>query len=91
MNEQGEQVLRLRTDALAWRHLDGEVVAVDLDESLYLTANSSGALLWEALAGGATRRQLVERLAGAYGLEAARAEADVDAFLADARERGLLA
>jgi hypothetical protein len=91
VNELTERVFRLRANALSWRELDGEVIAVDLDDSVYLTANQSGAILWSALAEGATRDELAGALVGAYGVARAQAEGDVDAFLADAQARGLLA
>lgn len=76
---------------MAWRALDGEVIALDLGESVYLSANSSGALLWEALARGATRGELEAVLTETYELDPGRAREDVEAFLADAEARGLLA
>ena len=58
--------LRLRNDDLAWRTVDDEMIAIDVRDSTYLTANDSGALLWAALAAGTTREalagNLVERL-----------------------------
>lgn len=91
MSETSDPLLRLREDGLSWRALEGEVIALDLSESLYLSANASGALLWQALARGATRAELEATLVDAYAIAPERARADVDAFLADAEERGLLA
>ena len=82
--------LRLKADALAWRHVDGEVIAVDLQSSTYLSTMGSGALLWRALAAGTTRDLLVELLAREFGIEHDRAAADVDAFVADLADRELL-
>ena len=47
--------LRLRESDLAWRTVDDEMIAIDVRDSTYLTANDSGALLWNALAAGTTR------------------------------------
>jgi len=82
--------LRLKADALAWRHVDGEVIAVDLQSSTYLSAVGSGALLWQALAVGATRDILVDLLTDEFGIERDRAAVDVDAFVADLADRKLL-
>lgn len=71
--------------------LEGELIALDLGESVYLSANSSGALLWEALARGATQAELEAFLLDTYRLEPERARNDVHAFLADAAARNLLA
>ena len=57
--------LRLRPDAVAWREVDGEVIALGLESSTYFGTNSSGAILWRRLAEGTTRAELVNRLAAA--------------------------
>lgn len=82
--------LRLRDADLAWRTVDEEMIAIDVRESTYLTANDSGALLWAALAAGTTKEDLAGSLVNAYGIDADTAAADVERFLADLRERGLL-
>jgi hypothetical protein len=82
--------LRLRQSGLGWQTLDGEVVALDSPRGVYLGANESGSVLWEALSEGATREQLVQALLDAYGVERATAEHDADAFIAEVREQGLL-
>jgi len=83
--------LRLRPDAVAWREVDGEVIALGLESSTYLGTNASGTLLWKRLAEGTTRAALIEDLRTTFGLEPSHAEVDVDAFLDDLRGRGLLA
>jgi hypothetical protein len=83
-------MLRLRQHGLEWREVDDEVVALDLDTARYLATNRTGALLWDQLAAGATREALVALLVATWGLDQARAEADVDAFLAMLTDRGLL-
>ena len=82
--------LRLRNDDLAWRTVDDEMIAIDVRDSTYLTANDSGALLWEALAAGTTREALAANLVEVYGIDAEAAAADVERFLTELRERGLL-
>jgi hypothetical protein len=83
-------VLKLREDALVWREIDGEVVAVDVDASTYLGANPSGTLLWRLLADGASRDELVDALVEGFGIDADRARADTEAFLASLSARSLL-
>ncbi len=83
-------MLQLRADDLAWQDLDGEIVALEPNASLYLTTNAAGTLLWPLLARGTTRDELMQTLVAAYGLPAPDAERDVDAFVADLRERELL-
>lgn len=82
--------LRLRSADLAWRTVDDEMIAIDVRDSTYLTANDSGALLWNALAAGTTKDALADSLVAAYGIDADAAAADVERFLAELRERGLL-
>jgi hypothetical protein len=82
--------LKLRGEGVAWTDVDGEIVALDESAAVYLAANEAGGLLWRALAGGTTRDSLAAALAAEYGLDAARAQADTDAFLATLRDRGLL-
>ena len=82
--------LRLRPGAVAWREVDGEVIALGLESSTYFGTNSSGGLLWKRLAEGTTRAELVGELVAVFDLEPSHAEADVDAFVDDLRKRGLL-
>jgi 2-keto-3-deoxy-L-rhamnonate aldolase RhmA len=82
--------LRLRDEGLKWREIEGEMVAVDIRTSTYISANPSGMALWEALSEGTSREALAERLVDAFGIDRERAAADVDAFLADLRGRDLL-
>lgn len=82
--------LRLRDAAVSWREIDDEVVVLDLVRSEYLSVNASGAVLWTLLAEGTTHAALVDALVERFGVDRPRAAADVDAFLARARERRLL-
>ncbi len=82
--------LTLRQEDLAWRTVEDELIAIDVRDSTYLTANDSGLLLWDALAAGATSEELAARLVDAFGIDAATATTDVESFLSDLRERGLL-
>jgi hypothetical protein len=82
--------LRLRNGALEWREIEGEVVAVDTRKSVYIAINRSGAVLWPALAAGATRDQLVDRLATVFQIDRGSAEDDIDSFLGLLDEHDLL-
>jgi Coenzyme PQQ synthesis protein D (PqqD) len=81
--------LVLRPD-LEWRELDGEIVALETGQSIYLAANASGTLLWRRLSAGTTREELAEALVTQYGIGADVAARDVEAFLAQARELQLV-
>jgi hypothetical protein len=82
--------LRLRPEAVAWREVDGDVIALGLESSTYFGTNASGAVLWRRLAEGTNRAELIEMLMTTFGLEEAQAQTDVDAFLDDLRNRDLL-
>ena len=82
--------LRLRADRLHWLETDGEVVALDEESLVYLNANPTGAVLWRALAKGATREELIQSLVAEFEVDDTTAAVDVDRFLADLDARGLL-
>jgi Coenzyme PQQ synthesis protein D (PqqD) len=82
--------LRLREDAIRWREIDREVVAVDLISSTYLSTNESGVRLWRRLAEGATTEELVDELVNAFGIDRKQARADVRDFLDALEARDLL-
>ncbi len=84
------EVLRLRPDALEWREIEGEIVAVDTRDAVYLAVNRSGAVLWPALAEGATGEALEVALVERFGLDPQTAEANVEAFVQMLKDRKLL-
>ena len=77
-------------DGLVWREFEDEVLALDMERSIYLRLNRSGAVLWERLADGATRSDLIAVLTDRFDVGPEEAAADVDAFVAACRERGLV-
>jgi hypothetical protein len=85
-----EPVLKLRAEALHWRRVDEEIVALDLRSSQYLAVNESGTVLWPLLAEGATRERLRDELTQRFALEPAAATTDVDAFVTWLRDARLL-
>ena len=79
------------TETTTWREVDGEVVALELKESVYYSIAGSGNLLWTRLAEGATKDDLVAALTAEYAdVEPATAEADVEEFLAEGLNQGLI-
>ena len=82
--------IRLRNEAVDWRNIDGEVVALDHKDSTYLSINRSGAVLWPALERGSTVEELVAILLEQFEVEPAQARADVETFLVRLSERNLL-
>lgn len=86
-----EPAVQLRQDGISWQEIEGELVILDLERSVYLTTNVSGAFLSKLLVEDRTREELVSRLAEEFGIDEERAGADVDAFLEELSRRGLLA
>lgn len=83
--------MKLRDEGLQWKRLDDQVVVLDLQTSQYLSLNGTGAELWEALAEGADEDALVARLRGEYEVDESTAREDVEEFLGQLTELGLLA
>jgi Coenzyme PQQ synthesis protein D (PqqD) len=83
--------LRLRDEGLNWREIEGEVVVLDIERSHYLNLNATGCVLWLMLAGGATERQLGDKLIEEFDVAEPVARSDVVAFINNCRENGLLA
>lgn len=81
---------KLREGAVVWQQVDGETILLDLAASTYVGVNRSGSALWPALADGATRQELIERLRQVYGASEEQAGMDVDMFLGSCRGRGFL-
>jgi hypothetical protein len=88
--ELGGERLRLRDDAVTWREIDGEIVALASGNMVYLNANPSGTLLWGLLAQGCSRHDLVDTLVSTYGVSERQATDDVDTFVAQVAAQGLL-
>jgi hypothetical protein len=85
------EVLRLRPDALEWRAVEGEVLALDGATSKYVAFNRTASVVWSALAEGATRAELAAALVAAFDVDEARAAADVEALLRQLGAHRLLA
>jgi len=88
---QASAPLRLRSNDLHWHQVEDEVLALDARTQLYLAVNKSGAVLWDLLARGTSRAELIERLAREYDLAPECAAFDVDQMLGALSARGLLA
>src|SRR4051794_21546431 len=89
-SDPAEPALRLRGHALEWREVEGEIVALDMDASEYVSANETGALLWNELARGTTRERLIAALTSRFDVDDETAARDADAFVAALRDHGLL-
>jgi hypothetical protein len=82
--------VKLPTEGLTWREIDGETVLLDLHQSVYLRTNRTGTFLLRELVEGRDREDLVARLAEHYDLPEDTALADVETFVRNLQDRGLL-
>jgi hypothetical protein len=83
-------MIRLRSDELTWRSVEGEVIVLDRRNWGYITVNDSGALLWERLADGATEADLESALIAEFRIDARQAADDVHGFLDALRAHDLV-
>jgi hypothetical protein len=70
--------------------VDGEVIAIDLDNGSYYSLAGSGAAVWELLCRGAGEAEIGAVLAGRFDAEEAEIGAAVSALLEQLRENGLI-
>ena len=87
----GDERSTLRSEGLDWVDVEGEIVVLDTERSVYLAPNASGALLWRMLVSGATHSDLVTALIEAFEITSERAAQDVKAFLDQLESLGVLA
>ena len=75
---------------IAWNNVEGELALFDTRNGSYHALNPSGAEIWRAIAAGQDEAQAAGALAARYHAPHAEILADIRAFIADARARGLL-
>ncbi len=82
---------RLRRAAdTAWRRVDDEVAIISMEANRIRLLNRVGSYLWEHC-DGATVGELTAALCARYEVDEATAGRDVEAFVGDLEQRGLLA
>lgn len=72
-----------------WRRYDDQVAVISLDTSRVRLFNPVGSFLWERC-DGSTVDQLVAAVCERFAVDEVSARADVEAFLDDLVQRGLL-
>jgi hypothetical protein len=82
--------VRLRTEGITWQEIDGELVILDLQSSMYLTTNGSGAFLAKLLTEERTEQELATALAAEFEIADDVAAADTAAFIEQLAEKKLL-
>lgn len=82
--------MRLRTEALSMQELDGEAVLLDTRTSRYLSVNAVGTVVLRGLARDVDRSQLLHDVLDTFDVPRERAESDLDVFLQQLSDAGLL-
>lgn len=82
--------LRVDTTNIAWRDVNGEIVALDLRSSTYFTTNRTGAIMWCALVEGSAVADLVALLKSRFDIDQRQAVEDVQSFVALLSKNNLL-
>ncbi|MPV38112.1 PqqD family protein [Georgenia subflava] len=82
--------MKLRENDVTWREIDGEMVILDLRTSKYLTANAVGTKLLQLLAADRSTDELADALVDEFDISRDRATGDVEVFVKQLSDRGLL-
>jgi hypothetical protein len=69
--------------------IDGEIVAMNLDNGDFFSLTHTGKEIWELIDGHRNRETIIDLLTVTYGSDRATIESDVDAFLSQLRNAGL--
>lgn len=78
------------SQAVTWRKAGEEAVILNLETSEYYSANETGTFIWELLSAGKKTGKIAEALAAEYGIAAAQADGDIEDFLEDLAQLGIL-
>lgn len=66
------------------------VVFMDIRAGLILSANATGARVWQGLLAGQTLASIAEGLGAAYAVDVSSVRSDVDAFVRALVDRGIV-
>jgi hypothetical protein len=76
--------------AVASKVIDGEAIIMNLTNGAYYSMAGVGALMWEGIEQAQAGDAIVERIAGRYGAEPARVQADFDRLVTELLAEGLI-
>ncbi len=77
-------------DNVLFQEVDGEAVLLSLDEGCYYGLDELGTRIWKLMHQDLDRDQVVAAIVAEYEVEPERARGDLDAFLSNLRESGLI-
>ena len=92
VKEAKSKVIRAKEDVVFTDLDDGSAVLLHLQTKYYFSLNETGSFLWKLLerGSGASEADLAEELCSAFDVEPDKAKSDVNEFLRDLREQGLI-
>lgn len=82
--------MRLRSEGLSARELDGEIILLDLRASRYLSVSGVGVEIVNLLSEDRTEEELVAAVLEHYDVDEDVVRKDTHTFLAQLRDAGLL-
>jgi hypothetical protein len=83
--------IRIDPQSVCWSKIENETLLLNLDSGFYYTLDEVGGFIWELLAAGQEKPGILTRLLSDYHIEDLQsAENDVDAFLMELRDEGLI-
>ncbi len=77
-------------DNVLFQEVDGEAVLLSLDEGCYYGLDELGTRIWKLIHQDLDHDQVVAAIVAEYEVEPEQARSDLDAFLSDLRESGLI-
>lgn len=83
--------MKLVERGLTWRELDGTIVVLHLDRSVYLNVTGAGTVIWKCLVHDCSFEDLVDAVLDEFDVDRPTAEGDVAQFVDELRRRALLA
>ena len=84
-------ILSKQTGRFSETDIDNEIVVMRLDNGDFFSLAGTAASIWRLIDGTRDRAALLAELAAEYGTDESAIVADVDEFLANLKEQGLLA
>jgi Coenzyme PQQ synthesis protein D (PqqD) len=87
---QGQARFQLNSPNVIAEVIDGEAILVDLRSGNYFSIQGNGALLWEAIAQGASLETIASQIVDAFDLDRAAAEETVVSFSNELEREGLI-
>jgi len=89
MAQIGPETLIARGTEHVETQMGGQTVMMSIPRGKYFALGGTAQRIWECLAEPLTVRQIVDRLAAEYDIDAAECEAEVIAFVRELAENGL--